>query len=131
MVSVPVVGGAGSGLTTIQMASDGVGIALGGAIGNDSIRSRNVAITKDGGATWQGGGRLVMAGPAYGSAIVPGAEEVVVAVGPRGMDWSHDSGMTWHSADSLTFWAVAFSSPDAGWAVGPGGRIVKLVFEER
>ncbi len=72
-----------------------------------------------------------MAGPVYGSAMVPGAEEVVVAVGPRGMDWSTDSGSTWHPADTVTYWAVAFSSADAGWAVGPGGRIVKLTVEGR
>jgi photosystem II stability/assembly factor-like uncharacterized protein len=128
---LPVVGGAGSGLTTIQMTADGVGAALGGVIGNDSIRSRNVALTSDGGVTWQAGGRLTMAGPVYGSAMVSGAERFVVAVGPRGMDWSSDAGMTWHSADSLNYWAVAFSSGQAGWAVGPGGRIVKLRLEER
>jgi len=131
VADVPVVGGAGSGLTTIQMTSDGLGIALGGVIGNDSVRSRNVARTRDGGVSWQEGGRLAMAGPAYGAAMVPGADDIVVAVGPRGMDWSDDLGVTWQAADSLTYWAVAFSSADAGWAVGPGGRIVKLAVGER
>jgi len=28
----------------------------------------------------------------------------------------------------VTYWAVAFVSPDAGWAVGPGGRITRLAF---
>jgi photosystem II stability/assembly factor-like uncharacterized protein len=131
VVDVPVVGGATSGLTTIQMASDGSGVALGGVIGIDSIRSRNVAVTTDAGATWSEGGSLAMEGPVYGSALVDGADGVVVAVGPRGMDWSTDGGATWRSADTLTYWAVAFSSARAGWAVGPAGRIVKLVVSER
>ena len=127
----PVVGGAASGLTTIQMASNGVGVALGGVIGNDSIRSRNVAVTTDNGVSWQEGGSLTMAGPVYGSALVPGTDGIVVAVGPRGMDWTTDFGRTWLAADTLTYWAVAYSSADAGWAVGPGGRIAKLVVAER
>jgi photosystem II stability/assembly factor-like uncharacterized protein len=119
----PVVGGPSAGLTTIQIGPDGRGIALGGVIGNDTIRSENVVVTTDAGASWAAGGMLVMAGPVYGSALLG---SVAVAVGPRGMDWSSDGGATWQSADTLTYWAAAFSSPHAGWAVGPQGRIVKL-----
>jgi len=105
VVDAPVVGGPSSGLTTIQIAPDGEGIALGGVIGNDTIRSDNVAVTNDGGNSWAAGGALAMAGPVYGSALLG---DVAVAVGPRGMNWSTDGGAS------------------AGWAVGPGWRIVKL-----
>jgi photosystem II stability/assembly factor-like uncharacterized protein len=128
---VPVVGGTASGLTTIQMASDGAGVALGGVIGNDTIRTRNVAITSDGGTSWREGGLLAMGGPVYGSALVPGAPHFVVAVGLRGMDWSTDGGATWRSADTLTYLAVGFVSENAGWAVGPAGRVVKLTVSGR
>ena len=77
------------------------------------------------------GGLLAMAGPVYGSALVPGAPHFVVAVGPRGMDWSTDGGATWRSADTLTYWAVGFASENAGWAVGPAGRVVKLTVSGR
>ena len=50
----------------------------------------------------------------------------VVAVGPGGIDWSRDLGNQWSSADTVSYWAVAFASPGAGWAVGPGGRITRL-----
>lgn len=130
---VPVVGGSGSGLTTVQLDSRGVGVALGGVIGQDSVRSENVAVTTDFGATWQVGGSLAMEGPVYGSALVEGVGNpiAVVAVGPRGLDWSSDGGQSWQSSVTLTFWAVAFASPAAGWAVGPNGRIVKLAMIER
>jgi len=127
----PVVGGAASGLTTIQMGASGEGVALGGVIGNDSVRSDNVAITTDWGATWSLGGALVMAGPIYGSGLAPSTGGALVAVGPGGLDWSVDGGRTWQAGDTLTYWAVAFSSADAGWAVGPGGRVVKLSFVKR
>jgi hypothetical protein len=95
-------------------------------IGNDTVRSDNVAVTHDGGNSWAAGGALVMAGPVYGSALLG---DVAVAVGPRGMNWSFDGGTSWQASDTLTYWAVAFSSPQAGWAVGPGGRIVKLTVD--
>jgi len=55
----------------------------------------------------------------------------VVAVGPRGMSWSGDGGGTWMSADTLTYWAVAFADAGSGWAVGPDGRILNLGFVVR
>ena len=131
VTDVPVTGGAGAGLATVQMGADGAGISLGGVIGNDSIRSDNVAVTTDGGSTWQAGGDLVMAGPVYGSSLVPDGGGVVVAVGPGGIDWSADGGRTWRSAESVTHWAVAFSSSVHGWAMGPGGRISKLTLGSR
>ncbi len=133
VAEVPVVGGTGAGLTTIRVARGGNGIALGGIIGGDSLRVDNVAVTEDHGASWSLGGRLAMAGPAYGSALVdlPSGATAAVAVGPRGMDWSPDTGATWQRADTLTYWAVAFADSGAGWAVGPEGRIVRLAFVQR
>ena len=129
VTDVPVVGGPASGLTTVHVGSDGAGIALGGRIGRDSLRAPNVAITSDGGLTWTAGGPLALDGPAYGSALLPGG--AAVAVGPRGLDWSADGGRTWQTSVTFTYWAVAFSSPRAGWAVGPEGRITKLSFLAR
>jgi photosystem II stability/assembly factor-like uncharacterized protein len=128
---VPVVAGSAAGLATVGVAPDGAGVALGGVIGEDSIRSANVAITADAGLTWSAGGRLSMDGPVYGVALVPGAAGLAAAVGPRGLDWSNDGGRSWTASDTTTFWAVAFASTRAGWAVGPGGRIVRLSFTSR
>ena len=127
----PVVAGGASGLATIAMADDGAGIALGGAIGNDSIRTQNVAVTEDFGATWSVGGDLTMPGPVYGAALAPGRPGLVVAVGPRGVDWSADGGLSWQPGDTRTHWAVAFTPDGTGWAVGPQGRVHRLRFEPR
>ncbi|MFQ5743657.1 MAG: hypothetical protein ACE5HV_08730 [Acidobacteriota bacterium] len=60
---------------------------------------------------------------------MPGAgAPIIVAVGPSGADYSLDNGATWSALDNLTYWAVAFASPAAGWAVGPGGKITKFSF---
>ena len=69
-----------------------------------------MAVTHNGGVTWTLAGRPEMAGPVYGSAWVEATGgSVMVAVGPRGMDWSTDGGASWTSADTLTYWAVAFA----------------------
>jgi YVTN family beta-propeller protein len=67
-----------------------------------------------------------MAGPAYGAAFLAADAAQVVAVGPRGMDYSPDGGRSWTTLDDRTWWAVEFSAGGLGWAVGPQGRIVKL-----
>ena len=126
---VPVSGGPAAGLTTIDMLDDGSGIALGGVLGQDTPRVDNVTVSADGGRTWTLGGRPNMVGPVYGSSWVPDAvTPTAVAVGPDGADYSLDGGLSWHSAASVTYWAVSFVSPSAGWAVGPGGRITHLAF---
>ena len=126
---VPVVGGVASGLATIQMGIDGRGLALGGTVGRDTLRTENVAVTSDGGASWRQGAHPVMLGPIYGSALWDGGGVGrVVAVGPRGMDWSGDLGESWQTVDTQTYWAVAFSRSGVGWAVGPKGRITRLGF---
>ena len=128
-IPVSVVGGPSAGLTTIDVLDDVWGIALGGILGQDSARVDNVTLSSDGGRTWTLGGRPDMAGPVYGSSWVPGADTpTVVAVGPAGADYSLDGGLTWSAAARVTYWAVAFVSPGAGWAVGPGGRITRLAF---
>ncbi len=128
-IPVPVASGPAAGLTTIDMLDDSRGIALGGILGQDTVRVDNVTITLDGGRTWTLGGRPNMAGPVYGSSWVPGADTpTAFAVGPGGADYSLDGGLTWRAAARATYWAVAFASPSAGWAVGPGGRITRFTF---
>jgi len=126
---VPVPGGGGAGLTTIGFLDNETGVALGGLIGQDTVRVDNVTLTSDGGRTWTAGGRSRLAGPVYGSSWVPGASmPTVFSVGPGGADYSVDGGRSWRAADTRTYWAVSFVSPARGWAVGPEGRITRFGF---
>lgn len=123
----PIQGGTAAGLTTVGFVGDDIGYAMGGIIGQDSMRIDNVARTTDGGQSWRVAGRPRMAGPVYGGAWVPGVPgPALFAVGPRGADYSLDGGLTWLLADTQAYWAVGFASPAAGWAVGPGGRITRF-----
>ena len=128
--AVPIVGGAAAGLTTVDFLDSRTGIALGGVIGQDTVRVDNVTVTLDGGRVWTLGGRPAMRGPVYGASWVPDSPvSTVFAVGPGGADYSTDGGLTWQTAAEETYWAVSFASPDAGWAVGPEGRITRFGFE--
>jgi hypothetical protein len=88
-----------------------------------------VALTADGGVTWTAGGKLRMAGAAYGAAWVPGMKPpVAVAVGPGGADLTSDGGISWTGIDDRNWWGLGFASSDAGWLVGPEGRIGRVSF---
>jgi photosystem II stability/assembly factor-like uncharacterized protein len=125
----PIAGGRSSGIAALAFRDSLHGIALGGDVGDPNARTDNVAVTSDGGRTWRSGGRPRFAGAVYGAAAVPGRPGWVVAVGPRGLDYSTDDGASWTSLDTLAYWSVGFGSKKTGWAVGPGGRITQIRLE--
>jgi photosystem II stability/assembly factor-like uncharacterized protein len=124
--ATPIAGGRSAGIAALAFRDALHGIALGGDVADANARTDNVAVTADGGRTWRLGGRPGFSGAVYGAAIVPGRPGWVVAVGPKGLDYSRDDGATWTTLDTLAYWSVGFGSRDRGWAVGPGGRIVEI-----
>lgn len=126
VVTTPVVAGEASGVATLTFRDERNGLALGGRLGDNNDRSPNVARTGDAGRTWTLATRTNMPGPVFGSAYVPSLGAAVVAVGPRGLDWSGDDGQSWTTLSDNAYWAVGFGSATSGWAVGPRGRITRL-----
>lgn len=122
----PVAGSATSGFAAIAFLDTLHGAALGGNVADAKSRTDNIAITDDGGRTWRLS-RSTFAGAVYGAVAVPGRPGWLVAVGPRGLDYSRDGGSTWTSLDTLAYWSVGFGSKQSGWAVGPRGRITRVV----
>ena len=125
----PLIAGEAAGITSISFHDERFGLVVGGDLARPDEHTANVAVTSDGGVNWTAGGSLRIAGAAYGGAWVPRTGgRVAVAVGPGGADWSADGGMTWSGFDDRDWWGLAFVSPDAGWIVGPEGRIGKVSF---
>jgi photosystem II stability/assembly factor-like uncharacterized protein len=124
----PIIGGSsGAGITSIAFWDNENGMAFGGDLAISDAYTDNSAITSDGGKTWQLTNHPQFLGAVYGSAYVPNtAQPAVAVVGPNGLDFSIDLGTTWVGLDTLDYWAVGFAGPNAGWAVGPGGRITKI-----
>jgi photosystem II stability/assembly factor-like uncharacterized protein len=127
IAETPLVRGEAAGIASLAFRDALHGAALGGDIAQPDALTDNVAITRDGGVTWELAGRPPFTGAVYGSSWVPGAPSpTLVAAGPRGLGYSTDEGRTWAALDTLNHWGVAFASPDRGWAVGPNGRITRI-----
>lgn len=125
----PLVAGEASGITSVAFRDERYGLVVGGDLAKPDEHTANVAVSSDGGVSWIAGGPLHMPGAAYGGAWVPGMKAPsAIAVGPGGADWSADGGMTWSGFDDRNWWGLAFVSPEAGWIVGPEGRIGKVTF---
>jgi hypothetical protein len=126
-VAAPLPAGTSAGITTLSFRDAMNGAILGGDIGKPGTFTDNVALTTDGGATWTVGAHPPFAGAVHGSAFVPGAPApTLVAVGPGGLAITTDGARTWMPLDTLNHWGVGFAAPDAGWAVGPDGRITRI-----
>ncbi|MEO8199669.1 MAG: hypothetical protein ABI679_04025 [Gemmatimonadota bacterium] len=128
--ATPIVQGTpSSGGVSIDFRDRVHGILGGGELAAPDAFSNNVAVSSDGGQTWQLGAPTPFTGSIYGLSYVPGLTTTVLATGPRGAAWSDDEGASWTLLPGpLDYWAVAFASPGAGWMVGTGGRILKVVF---
>ena len=129
--ATPIVQGPPSaGGATIAFRDPTHGILAGGDLeATTTLPTNNVAVTADGGATWEPASSTPWPGAAYGLSYVPGSGRTVVATGPGGAAWSPDEGRSWNLLPGVRdYWAVAVAGPRAGWLVGTGGRILKIAF---
>lgn len=119
-------GAAPRGAFSIAVVDDAHLVATGGNYEQPADTTGVVALSHDGGMTWHRVRGPVPRGYRSGVAVVPGTSgPIVVAVGTSGTDYSLDGGERWIAADTLALNAVTFVAPDAGWAVGPRGRVVR------
>jgi photosystem II stability/assembly factor-like uncharacterized protein len=118
-----------SGGFSIDFRTPMHGIVGGGDLERGTEILPNVAVTSDGGQTWQLASPTPF-GAIYGLSYVSKAGLTgVVATGPGGAAWSPDEGTTWNLLPGVdNYWAVAFATPRAGWLVGTDGRILKISF---
>lgn len=116
-----------SGIFSLVFTDTQTGFAFGGDINQPNAYTDNVAVTYDGGYTWELAGRPTFPGAIYGASAVPfTAPNALVVVGPKGSSYSTDDGRTWKPLGRVQYWATAFVNAKNGWAVGPNGTIVKI-----
>ncbi len=123
----PIVTSASAGIATVAFRDDMHGVAMGGNIAKPDTFTMNVAVTSDGGATWEAGTPVPFPGAVYGSAYsADNGRSILVAVGPKGAAVSWDDARTWVLIDAGNYWSVGMGKGGRGWLVGPGGKIRRL-----
>jgi photosystem II stability/assembly factor-like uncharacterized protein len=121
--ATPVPAGAPSaGIFTLAFRDENNGVALGGDYQKPQQDAR-IALTTDGGRTWHVAGKTSYVSGADWSA----SGEALLAVGTSGTRLSRDRGLTWMRLDTLEYNAVQFAGEGTAYAVGPRGRIAKLL----
>ena len=117
---------ASSGLFAVAFKDPQNGIAVGGDYTRPLDGGRGVLVTPNGGVTWLGNGVEAARGYWSGASAVPGARGGrFVVVGGPGTILTRDMGQKWTKVDSVAYNGVSFAGPNAGWAVGDGGRIAR------
>jgi photosystem II stability/assembly factor-like uncharacterized protein len=126
VAETPIIHGqATQGIFSLAFWSAKDGIAVGGDYKEPSKAGANVAITHDGGKSW----KLTTSTPqGYRSAVAVAGESPLhlIVAGTSGADESSNSGQTWKHKDNSDYNALSFAGRN-GWAVGPAGRIVRIV----
>jgi len=118
------------GIFSIAFRDKQHGLAVGGDYRNPRTAGGNVALTNDGGHTWQ---KADAAGVvAFLSCVqyVPEHPDLVVAVGSDGNSTSLDGGLTWSNLDGVGYHTLSFgNSSESGWAAGADGRVAKCLIK--
>jgi photosystem II stability/assembly factor-like uncharacterized protein len=127
IAETPIAAGPSTGIFSIAFRDPVHGMVVGGDYRKEDQAVENAAMTVDGGVSWKslrglGGFRSAVA-------VVPGARQSWLAVGPRGADLSKDDGATWSAIEGAGYHAFSFARRGkAGWGVGEAGRIGKLIW---
>ncbi len=125
----PVATGQATGIFSIAFRDASNGIVVGGNYQQEEEARDNVAVTDDGGRTWVRPPGTGLSGFRSVVAWLPGRGRLVLAIGPRGSDWSAAGGRSWTPAGGDGYDAFSLSPRgDVGWATGAGGRVARVTF---
>jgi len=121
--TLPITTHEGSGPQSVIFRDAMHGMVLGGGYASQPGDTL-IAVTTDGGDTWEPRTAPAFKVGSWGGTWVPGAQRpTVVAVGPSGAAVSSDEGRSWTVLDTLNYWTVGASSPRAVWGAGTQGRV--------
>ena len=115
-------GEASSGIFSFDFLNGDLGLCAGGNYLGDSLSERCLAITRDGGASWN-----LILHPAvdgfYHSSCLVLNNDTMLTMSRFGSSWSYDGGVSWKRQAEACFSMSRF--PGGFWASGPEGHIVK------
>jgi photosystem II stability/assembly factor-like uncharacterized protein len=122
--TTPIRSGPSAGIFALAFRDPRHGLASGGDFAAPTASPDALALTDDGGATWQ----LVADAPnEYRSGAHWVNGQVAIIVGPTGSDATADAGRSWNNFDGGSFDTVDCAGGWACWASGEQGRVAYLV----
>jgi photosystem II stability/assembly factor-like uncharacterized protein len=127
VADTPLAAGGSAGIFSVAFRDAKHGVIVGGDYTKEKDAVNNLAVTKDGGATWT----LVRGLSGFRSVVayVPGMKTALLAVGPSGADYSVDDGRTWIQLTGPGFDTLSFvRNHPVGWAAGARGSLGRLTF---
>lgn len=123
---IPITQGESStGPFSIAFRNAKIGVAVGGDYLKDTVRTKNIVLTEDGGITW-----FNAKTPPFGyrSAIEFISSQEILATGPSGTDISRDGGTTWRQLSPDGYHCVRKAKAGSLTILaGSNGRISKLI----
>lgn len=125
IVETPLASSKSAGIFSIAFLNGRRAVAVGGDYLQPERAESHWAISEDGGSTWRQPEGKGPRGYCSSVAVFPAlGSDVLLAVGPHGMDISTDGGRRWVGADD-TPWHALDTTPDgkAVWMAGPDGRV--------
>jgi photosystem II stability/assembly factor-like uncharacterized protein len=129
--ATPVATGQATGIFSIAFRDASNGVVVGGNYQQEDDARDNVAVTADGGRTWVRPSGTGLSGFRSVVTWLPGRGRSLLAIGPRGSDWSAVDGQTWTPAGGEGYDAFSLSPRgDVGWATGAGGRIARVTIAQ-
>lgn len=119
----PIVAGIDSaGIFSLAFRDGKHGVVVGGDYRQPGKGGANVAMTDDGGKTWT----LLENSLPFCSAVGWTGNNWI-ALGTAGSHHSVDDGKSWSRIDQENYNALGLDSTGIGWAVGPRGKIARLI----
>lgn len=126
-VSIPLdFGEASKGIFSFDFRDHKVGFCVGGDYTGDSLSFNSVAVTKDGGRSWNLIDDPNIQGK-YRSCINMVNNQGVVAVSRTGMSLSKDGGESWNLLGGSYY--TASTKEGVTWLSGPNGSMAKLILD--
>lgn len=123
---VPVVQGQSSqGIFSLAFADTLMGVAVGGDFLAPDDTNHIAAYTTDGGKSWQSAEKMP-SGYRSGAAYFP-ADQLFIATGTNGTDYSTDFGKSWLPLDTAGYHSIqAIPGTSAAWLSSNDGKVAKL-----
>ncbi|MEO8027839.1 MAG: hypothetical protein ABI823_15250 [Bryobacteraceae bacterium] len=114
--------GNASGIFSVAFLDGREGIAVGGNYEHPAEGRDNIAISHDGGKTWNTPSGTHPGGFRSAVAFLPGSHRAI-ATGTSGTSFSDEASAGWTDGDATGYNALSFAASSVGWAVGPKGVI--------